>query len=95
MKKLYVGNIPFKMEEQELRDLFGGFGEISEIKVIMDRETNRPKGFAFVSFSDDAAADKAITDVNGREVGGRAIVVNVAREKGERPAFTPRERQAF
>lgn len=81
MKKLYVGNIPFSMTEQELSDLFATFGAVEEAKIIMDRDTGRSKGFAFVSLTDVGAADKAIASLNGKDVGGRAIVVNEAREK--------------
>ena len=84
MKKLYVGNIPFKMTEDELKALFAGFGNVEEAKIIMDRDSGRSKGFAFVSMTEVEAADKATTDLNGKEVGGRAIVVNEAREKKPR-----------
>jgi cold-inducible RNA-binding protein len=90
VKKLYVGNIPYSMTEQQLSDLFVGFGAVEEAKVIIDRESGRSKGFAFVSMADPAAADKASADLNGKEVGGRKIVVNEAREKKPRTDFDQR-----
>jgi RNA recognition motif-containing protein len=84
MKKLFVGGLNWKTTDDGLRAAFESFGEISEAKVIMDRETGRSRGFGFVSFPDDAAAAKAINDMNGTELEGRAIQVNEAQERAPR-----------
>jgi RNA recognition motif-containing protein len=78
--KIYVGNIPFSMDEGGLRALFAEFGEIDTINVIMDRDTGRPRGFAFVEMPDDAAK-KAIGALHEREVDGRKLNVNEARAR--------------
>ncbi len=85
MKKLYVGNLPFRSTEDELRDLFGQHGEVSSASIVMDRETGRSRGFAFVEMTDDNDADTAINALNGYSLGGRALVVNEARPREERP----------
>ena len=85
MKKLYVGNLPFRSTEDELRDLFGQHGEVSSASIVMDRETGRSRGFAFVEMSDDGDAETAINALNGYSLGGRALVVNEARPREERP----------
>jgi RNA recognition motif-containing protein len=84
MKKLFVGGLNWKTTDDGLRAAFESFGEISEAKVIMDRETGRSRGFGFVSFPDDAAAAKAINEMNGTELEGRAIQVNEAQERAPR-----------
>ncbi len=81
MKKLYVGNLPFSTNEQELRELFEQHGEVSSAQIVMDRETGRPRGFGFVEMTNDAEADAAIAATNGAQLGGRAIVVNEARPR--------------
>jgi cold-inducible RNA-binding protein len=81
-KKLYVGNLPFTTTEDELRELFGRHGSVDSVSVITDRETGRPRGFAFVEMSDASAAQAAIRGVNGTELGGRTLNVNEARPKG-------------
>ncbi len=78
-KKLFVGNIPFKVTESEIRELFSPHGEISDIFIPLDRATSRPRGFAFVTYEDDAAADAAATALNGADLGGRNIAVDEAR----------------
>jgi RNA recognition motif-containing protein len=80
-KSIYVGNIPFTAREDELEELFAEHGTVSSVKVIMDRETGRPRGFAFVEMEDDAAADNAIRALDGRDFGGRPLRVNEARER--------------
>ncbi len=84
MKKLFVGGLNWKTTDDGLRAAFEPFGEVSEAKVIMDRETGRSRGFGFVSFSDDAAAAKAINEMNGTQLEGRAIQVNEAQERAPR-----------
>lgn len=83
---LYVGNLPYSMGDQELRDLFSPFGEVRSSRVMIDRETGRSRGFGFVEL-DDAAAQQAVAERNGFEVGGRRLVVNEARPREERPRF--------
>lgn len=82
-KKIYVGNLPFSTTEDELRRLFEQHGSVESVAVITDRETGRPRGFAFVEMSDPSGADAAIQVLNGRELGGRALRVN---EATQRPA---------
>jgi RNA recognition motif-containing protein len=83
MKKLFVGNLPFSATEDDLRTLFDGFGSVASLQIVMDRETGRSRGFAFVEINDDAEADEAIRRVNGRELKGRALNVNEARPQRE------------
>ena len=92
MKKLYVGNMSFDTREGELRSIFEPYGEITSINVITDRETGQPRGFAFVELADDGEAAKAITELNGKELGGRALKVNEANPKPERSG--PRAEEA-
>ena len=80
--KLFVGNIPFAMTEAELRDLFGqSGGRVSSVRVIMDHETGRSKGYAFVEMSTPQEADRAIQDLHNHSIGGRTIVVAEARPR--------------
>ena len=81
---IYVGNLPFSMEEAELQALFEAHGSVSRVNIVMDRETGRPRGFAFVEMPDDAQAQAAIEAVNGTQVGGRAVTANQARPREER-----------
>ncbi len=83
--RLYVGNLPFDVDESQVRTLFqeGGRG-VTEVKIVMDRDTGRPRGFAFVEMASEADAQAAIAALNGREVGGRALTVNEAREQAPR-----------
>lgn len=78
--KLYVGNFPYSVDEAQLRQMFAEYGEISELAMIMDRDTGRPKGFGFITFATQTAAEKAL-ELNGRDVGGRALKVNIATDK--------------
>ncbi len=80
MKKIYVGNLPWSTTEAELRDLFSTFGEVQSAAVITDRDTGRSRGFGFVEL-DAAGADKAISELDGRDFGGRPLRVNEAQEK--------------
>lgn len=81
--KIYVGNMPFSMDESQLRGMFEEFGEVVSANVITDRETGRPRGFAFVEMP-DADARKAIEELNEREVDGRKLNVNEARPREDR-----------
>ena len=77
--KVYVGNLPFTVTEKELSELFSPFGEISEITLISDRFSGRSKGFGFVTFAGKEAAEKAIEEMNGKEVEGRELKVSEAK----------------
>ena len=80
--KLYVGNLPFNTDEEQLRQLFAQDGRtVREVKMITDRETGRPRGFAFVEMASQNDADSAIRALNGFSVGGRPLTVNEARER--------------
>ncbi len=83
MKNLFVGNMSFQTTEEDLRALFEPFGQITRIHIATDRETGRARGFAFVEMANDEEAAKAITALDGKEVGGRNLKVNEARPKGE------------
>ena len=78
-KKLYVGNLPWSIRSDKLKDLFSEFGEVEEAVVISDKYTRRSKGFGFVTFVNDADAEKAIAGMNEKEVEGRALKVNEAK----------------
>ncbi len=80
-RRLYVGNLSFNTTEMDLRDAFGQAGTIADAKIVMDRETGRPRGFAFVEMSTDEEAQNAIAQLNGRELDGRTIKVNEAEER--------------
>lgn len=81
---IYVANIPWKASEDQLRELFSQYGEVASAKIIMDRETQRSRGFGFVEMSDDSAARQAISSLNGADFLGKALVVNEARPREER-----------
>jgi len=77
--KLYVGNLPYSVDDAKLKELFESFGEVEEAKVIQDGHSGRSKGFGFVTINDDGAAKKAISEMNEKEVDGRQIKVNEAK----------------
>lgn len=80
--RLYVGNLPFSADEQQIRDLFSQNGRtVTEVKLVTDRDTGRMRGFGFVEMGSNADADGAIRDMNGVDFGGRALTVNEARER--------------
>jgi cold-inducible RNA-binding protein len=81
MSKIYVGNCSFDVTEQQLRDVFSAYGEVNTVSVITDRDTGRPRGFAFVEMSDSSAAQAAIRGVNGTDLGGRTLNVNEAKPR--------------
>lgn len=83
--KLYVGNLAYTVRDESLQEAFSQFGTVTSAKVMMDRETGRSKGFGFVEMASDAEAQSAINGMNGQPLEGRAIVVNVARPREERP----------
>ncbi len=82
--KLYVGNLPYSVTESDLRGLFAPAGEIASVAIITDRDTGRPRGFAFVEMADAAAAQKAISLVNGKMLDNRALTVNEAKPQTRR-----------
>lgn len=90
MKNIYVGNLSYQATEDDLRDAFGEYGNVSRVSVVMDRETGRSRGFAFVEMSNDDEADRAITGLNDREIAGRAVRVNEAKPQAPRGAGGPR-----
>jgi RNA recognition motif-containing protein len=81
---IYVGNLSYGMSEDELRDAFGAFGEVSSVKILMDRETGRSRGFGFVEMPNQSEAETAITQLNGKDVGGRPLRINEARPREQR-----------
>ena len=83
--KLYVGNLPYSYRDQDLEQAFGEYGTVTSAKVMMERDTGRSKGFGFVEMGSDAEAQAAINGMNGQALEGRAIVVNEARPREERP----------
>ena len=83
--KLYVGNLSYNVRDDDLQQAFAQYGSVSSAKVMMDRDTGRSKGFGFVEMGSDAEAQAAITGMNGQALDGRAIVVNEARPREERP----------
>lgn len=82
--KLYVGNISFRMTDDDLTKLFGEYGTVTSATMVMDRETGRPRGFAFVEMSSDAEAQAAIAGLDGQMIEGRNLRVNVARPREDR-----------
>ncbi|MEX0587338.1 MAG: RNA-binding protein [Patescibacteria group bacterium] len=89
-KRLFVGGLPYSVDNSKLEQMFSEVGIVSSAAVITDRETGQSKGFGFVEFEKDADADEAIKKLNDTEVDGRRIVVNVARPREERPRFDNR-----
>jgi len=89
MTKIYVGNLPFTTDESELRTLFAQHGTVESVAVITDRDTGRPRGFAFVEMP-RADAARAIQSLNGKELGGRALRVNEAQERSSRGGPPPK-----
>jgi RNA recognition motif-containing protein len=87
VKKLFVGNLPYSVTEDEVRGLFSEFGEVQGVIIPTDRETGKPRGFAFVEMAQDEDAERAIGAVNGRKIGGRVVNVNEARPRESRGGF--------
>lgn len=84
--KLFVGSLSFNVGNDQLKELFEAYGPVESAAVIVDRDTNRSKGFGFVEMTNDEDAQTAIKELNGKEVDGRTIVVNVAKPKEDRPS---------
>jgi len=83
--KIYVGNLPWRATDAQLTAMFGAYGDVSEARIVTDRETGRSRGFAFVTMNDAAQAQAAIHAINGSSMEGRALVVNEAREQSRPP----------
>ncbi len=81
---IYVGNLSYNLTEDELSQIFGEYGEVVSVKIVMDRETGRAKGFGFVEMANEEEGEKAVEELDGAEVGGRDMKVNKARPKPER-----------
>ena len=92
---IYVSNLSFNVVDEDLRSYFAEYGDVTSAKVIMDKFTNRSKGFGFVEMSDDAAANKAIAELDGATVDGRSIKVSVAKPREERPARSNNSRPSY
>ena len=91
--KVYVGNLPFSVDDNKLKELFSAYGEIEEATVIQDKFSGRSKGFGFVTFKDDEAAKKAVSEMNDKEVEGRNLKVNEAKPMDpDRPRRSPPRR---
>ena len=87
MKNIFVGNLSFGATEDSVRSLFEAYGAVERVSIITDRDTGQARGFGFVEMSSNSDADRAIAELNGRELDGRALNVNEARPKAERGGF--------
>ena len=87
---IYVGNMAYSVTEDELRQAFAAYGEVSSVNVITDKFSGQSKGFGFVEMPDNSEADAAIKGLNGQPINGRAVKVNQAKPRGERPQRRPR-----
>jgi RNA recognition motif-containing protein len=85
MKNLYVGNLPHSTTESELRSTFEAHGAVEKVTIVMDRDTGRSRGFGFVEMTNASEADKAISALNGTDLGGRTLTINEAKPKADRP----------
>lgn len=97
---IFIGSLAYQVTESELKELFESYGEVTSAKIINDRETGRSKGFAFVEMANKAEAEEAIRELNGKELSGRAIAVNEARPREDKPrrtggGFGDRPRRSF
>ena len=90
--KVYVGNLPFKMDNAAFKELFSKYGEIEDAVIISDKFSGRSKGFGFVTFNNDADAQKAIAEMNGKDIDGRELKVNEAKPMEERSSRPPQRR---
>ncbi len=87
---IYVGNLSYKMTDEDLRKLFSDFGTVAESKIVTDRDTGRSKGFGFVEMPNQAEGEEAIKQLNGKEIEGRSINVNIAKPKEDKPRRSQR-----
>jgi RNA recognition motif-containing protein len=93
-KKLYVGNLPYQIDEAQLQSIFEKAGTVETVSVVRDRATGQARGFAFVEMSSDAEAQEAIRQFNSADLGGRAMTVNEAKPQAERGGFGPRSKRS-
>lgn len=84
--KIYVGNLPFDATQSGVQELFSQFGQVTDVTLINDRETGRPRGFGFVEMPDSVEANKALTALNGQDFGGRSLNINEAKPRESRPS---------
>jgi RNA recognition motif-containing protein len=84
MKNIFVGNLSFTATEDGVRSMFEAYGAVERVSIVTDRDTGQPKGFGFVEMTNDSEAEKAISELNGTELNGRALTINEARPKTER-----------
>lgn len=87
MKNIYVGNLDFKITEDELRQSFAAYGQVDKVTILKDRDTGQPRGFGFVEMTNDEEAEQAINGMNGAKLGSRALNVNEARPKASKAGF--------
>ena len=87
---IYIGNAPFSLTDEGLKELFAEFGPVSSARIITDRDTDRPKGFGFVEMDNQAEAEEAIKQLDGKNIDGRAIKVNESKPREDRPRRDPR-----
>jgi cold-inducible RNA-binding protein len=92
VKNIFVGNLSFNTNEEELRQMFEAYGQVDRVSIMTDRDTGRSRGFGFVEMANNEEGEKAITALNGSQVGGRALNVNEARPKTERAGGGGRDR---
>ena len=85
--RIYVGNLSWTADDNELRDAFAAYGEVASVQIITDRETGRSRGFAFVEMEHDAEAKEAISGVDNKEIAGRQVKVNEAKPRNEKPRY--------
>ena len=85
--RIYVGNLSWTADDNELRDAFAAYGEVASVQIITDRETGRSRGFAFVEIENDAEAKEAISGVDNKEIAGRQVKVNEAKPRNEKPRY--------
>jgi len=94
-KKIYVGNLAFSVNDEELQQAFSSFGNVTSARIVIDKMSGRSKGFGFVEIEDDAAADEAINKMNGQEIGGRPVRVSEAKPQEDRPRGPRRDGGGF
>lgn len=89
---IYVGNLPYEFSEEELRQLFAEFGNVTSANVIKDKVTGNSKGFGFVEMDNDEDGQKAVDELNGTEIKGRSLKINLARPRTDKPRMAPRKK---
>lgn len=94
-KKIYVGNLAFSVNDEELQQAFSAFGNVTSARIVIDKMSGRSKGFGFVEIEDDSAADEAINKMNGQEIGGRPVRVSEAKPQEDRPRGPRRDGGGF